>query len=96
MRAILNSITVPAIDVDLEVYDYTSEGTEYRYDGCFEDLEVGGGHMIAFDLLISGMKQDKQISNIKFWKNGEEEMTLTGEQYEKLHNDIKKSINTNK
>jgi len=75
--------------------------TTKRNDTRIDILMAENGYRKDVDLARDlGMSPqalyNKQISNIKFWKNGEEEMTLTGEQYEKLHNDIKKSINTNK
>lgn len=85
------------IEVELVVFDYTTEGTEYHYEGDHEVI-TELGHVVTFELKMFGVngRYDIDITNIEFWINGEDAFEITEAQHDLLHNKIESLIETNK
>lgn len=90
------------LDVEMEVYDYTANGTEYIHKSTQEGLSLLNNHKIDFDLFIKGIQDNDSYSefidvgNIILWDAEDEIIDLDNKEYTEIHNEIIKSINTNK
>jgi len=90
------------LTVEMEVYDYTANGTEYIHESTQEGLSLLNNVKLDFDLFIKGIHYNDYYSEFIFVNNiilrdeEDEIIDLDNEYYTEIHNEILKSINTNK
>jgi hypothetical protein len=92
-KNLIDILEIPMFDVTTEIFDYTSEGTIYKYEQSFEGINVGNDLYLDFYLKVEGCEnEDIEITNIVLWNDGEYQISLSDSEYTSILNEIKKSI----
>jgi predicted transport protein len=91
-KNLIDILEIPMFEIHIEK-EQTIEGIIYTCNRSFEGEDVGNDLYLDFDLnLDSYDEQEKEITNIVLWNDGEYQISLSDSEYTSILNEIKKSI----
>lgn len=88
----IKNLTISDREIELDVFDYVKNGTEYRFDAKSYDLEEES-FLVRCDLLITRTNDEEPdiwIDNIELWED--DRIEISNEEAFIIEQKIKKSL----